>query len=74
VLDLLLRPVVVARPPGLDAPDGPHDWREGAADLDGYVASGLPARTMGRSPAEDPAFFAAGLAAGSVLAAMVPRR
>jgi hypothetical protein len=73
VLDLLLAPVVVAHPAGRPAPrpaDG-HDWRAGAADLEGYRASGLPARTMGRGLDEDEDFFAAGLAAGSVLAAMV---
>ena len=32
-------------------------------DLDGYAASGLPTRTMGRSIGEDPLFFAAPLAA-----------
>jgi hypothetical protein len=43
---------------------GRHDWRPGAADLDGYAAAGLPAR--GLEP--DPAPFAAALAAGAVLA------
>jgi hypothetical protein len=38
-------------------------------DLDGYAAAGLPARALGRTLAEDPAFLAAALAAGSVLAA-----
>ena len=47
---------------------GRHEWRPGEADLDGVRASGLPARTMGRSLEEDPDFFAAALAAGSVLA------
>ena len=37
------------------------------ADLDGYAASGLPSRTMGRSLTEDPLFFAAPLAAGAAL-------
>jgi hypothetical protein len=52
-----------------------HDiWvREPA--LDGYVKaaseSGLPTRTMGRDLAEDRLFFAAALAAGDALAAMV---
>ena len=35
------------------------------------INSWLPARTMGRSLAEDPEFFAAALAAGSVLAAII---
>ncbi len=43
-----------------------HEWVEHAADLDGYLASGLPSRSMGR---EDPLFFAAALSAGGALAA-----
>jgi Protein of unknown function (DUF3866) len=54
VLDLVLKPVEVA---------GPAD-----EDLDGYVASGLPATTMGRSAGEDPTFFMAALAGGRLLA------
>jgi hypothetical protein len=53
VLDLLLRPVEVAYP--------------GDEDLDGYLASGLPATTMGRTAEEDPTFFLAALAGGRVL-------
>ena len=67
VLDLLLAPVVVALPEGEDPADERHDWRAFAADLDGYAASGLPTRSMGR---EDPLFFSAALAAGSALAQM----
>jgi hypothetical protein len=69
VLELLLRPALVALPPG-EAPElpGDHEPRAGAADLEGYVASGLPARTMGRGPHEDELFFRASLAGGSVLA------
>jgi hypothetical protein len=37
-------------------------------DLPAYAASGLPAQTMGRSIAQDPLFFGAALAGGSVLA------
>ena len=76
VLDLALTPVIVAAPPagvdtsGLRAGDR-HDWRTGAADLDGYAASGLPARTMGRTLDEDPIFFAAALAAGTVLGELI---
>ncbi|HXV04834.1 MAG TPA: hypothetical protein VFP23_02890, partial [Solirubrobacterales bacterium] len=44
-----------------------HKLREAPADLAGYVASGLPARTMGRSIEEDPLFYAAPLAAGAAL-------
>jgi len=54
VLDLVLKPVAVATP--------------GDEDLSGYLASGLPATTMGRSAEEDPTFFMAALAGGRVLA------
>jgi hypothetical protein len=47
-----------------------HDWRSAAVDLPGYAASRLPAETMGRGLGEDPLFFAAALAGGSVLAAV----
>jgi hypothetical protein len=50
---------------------GRHDLAVEGIDLDGYAASGLPARTMGRSIDEDPLFFAAPLAAGRALAAAV---
>ena len=49
-----------------------HSVREHAADLAGYAASGLPARTMGRSIDEDRLFFAAALAAGDALAQLMP--
>jgi hypothetical protein len=67
VLDLLLASVVVAIPEGEMPADERHDWRAFAADLAGYLASGLPTRSMGR---EDPLFFAAALAAGTALAQM----
>jgi hypothetical protein len=72
VLELLLAPVTLALPAG-QAPALPTGPRAVAADadLDGYRASGLPARTMGRSLDEDPLFFAAALAAGGVLATMI---
>lgn len=54
VIDLLLRPVEVAQPAN--------------EDLDGYLASGLPSTTMGRTAEEDPTFFLAALAGGRVLA------
>ncbi|HYH58208.1 MAG TPA: DUF3866 family protein [Thermoleophilaceae bacterium] len=57
VLDLLLKPVVLAKP--------------GDEDLPGYLASGLPATTMGRTADEDPVFFMAALAGGRVLAASI---
>jgi hypothetical protein len=65
LLELALVPFTVAhageRP---RAGFGRHEWRQGEADLDAYAASGLP----GRGIEEDPQFFAAALAAGSVLA------
>jgi hypothetical protein len=45
-----------------------HDWRRASVDLPAFAASGLPAETMGRGPAEDPLFFGAALAAGTALA------
>jgi len=71
VLDLLLRPVVVALPEGTahDLP-GKHRLEHASADLEGYRASGLPATTMGRDLDQDRAFFAAALAAGVALAGM----
>ena len=73
VLELMLRPAVVALPPGAEGEPlpGDHAVRTGAADLAGYVASGLPARTMGRGPDEDELFFRASLAGGSVLAEVI---
>jgi hypothetical protein len=79
VLELLLAPVTVAMPAGEEVEGAGHDqgaarggvtarrhdWIERAADLDGYLATRLPARSMGR---EDPLFFAAALAAGTALA------
>jgi hypothetical protein len=69
VLELLLRPVIVAMPTG-DGHELPETAarREAEADVDGYVASGLPARTMGRGVDEDELFFRAALAGGAVLA------
>lgn len=67
VLQLLLAPVVVAIPDTERPGDERHDWRPFPTDLDGYAASGLPTRSMGR---EDPLFFAAALAAGAALAQM----
>jgi hypothetical protein len=45
-----------------------HDWRRAAVDLPAFAASGLPAETMGRGLTEDPLFFGAALAGGTVLA------
>jgi hypothetical protein len=75
VLELLLAPVDVAVPEGedgigaaLEAAPGKHRLRSAPADLDGYAATGLPVRTMGRALEQDPLFFAAPLAAGRLLA------
>jgi hypothetical protein len=74
VLDLLLSPVTVALPAEAD-PELPdeyrHDVRRVGVDLDGYRASGLPSRTMGRGIDDDPDFFAAALAAGVALAELL---
>jgi uncharacterized protein DUF3866 len=71
VLDLLLSPVTVAVPAGVEVDIGERHARvEAQADLDGYRSSGLPTRTMGRAIDEDRLFFAAALAAGTVLAGM----
>lgn len=73
VLELLLAPVVVALPsdvaPPCDLP--PHVCRRAEVDLCGYDDSGLPSVTMGRGLNEDPLFFAAALAGGTVLAGML---
>jgi hypothetical protein len=76
VMELLLGGVEVPVPTGEQMPitalttaaGTRHRLREAPADLRGYKASGLPARTMGRSIAEDPLFFAAALASGGALA------
>jgi hypothetical protein len=75
VLRMLLAPVEIAAPSGDpvaatalgEAAGSRHRLREAPADLAGYAASGLPARTMGRTLEEDPLFFAAALAAGAAL-------
>jgi Protein of unknown function (DUF3866) len=77
VLELLLDGVGVPVPAGdpdtatklTNAAGDRHPLTEAQPDLAGYAASGLPARTMGRTIEEDPLFFAAPLAAGEVLAA-----
>jgi Protein of unknown function (DUF3866) len=75
VIGMLLAQVDVVVPAGeteaierlAGACRGRHRLREASADLAGYVATGLPARTMGRDLEEDPLFFAAPLAAGAAL-------
>jgi hypothetical protein len=70
VLALLLARVTVAFPSGDGASiPGDHVVRELPVDLAGYMASGLPARSMGR---EDPLFFAAAVACGTALADTLP--
>lgn len=77
VLKMLLGPVEIAVPAGnpvvtatlAQAAGWRHRLREAPADLEGYAASGLPARTMGRDLDDDPLFFAAPLAAGRALLA-----
>ncbi len=51
---------------------GRHNITTEPVDLDGYLETGLPARTMGRDLRQDPEFFAGPLAAGSRLAALIP--
>jgi hypothetical protein len=75
VLELLLGGVEVPVPadnPGVaaqlaGAANDRHKLHEAHPDLAGYRASGLSARTMGRSFDEDQLFFAAALAAGAHL-------
>lgn len=75
VMELLLGGVVVPLPEGnpkvaaqmANVAGDRHRLQEAPVDLDGYTASGLPARTMGRGIEEDPLFFAAALAAGGAL-------
>lgn len=73
VLELLLGEVTV----GL-GPDAPriaqldrHNVVGCTPDLDGYAASGLPSRTMGRALTDDRLFFEQALAGGHALAAAV---
>jgi hypothetical protein len=61
------RGLEVARPGGW-ARITRHDWRRAEVDLPAFAASGLPSRALGRAVIEDPLFFAAALAGGSVLA------
>jgi Protein of unknown function (DUF3866) len=75
VMRMLLGAVEVAVPSGnpvvtaqlAEAAGWRHRLREAPADLAGYGASGLPARSMGRELDADPLFFAAPLAAGAAL-------
>ncbi len=82
VLELLLGPVLVAVPAGdgegaaalrAALSDGPHEAVEVEVGklFEGYLASGLPAGTMGRGADEDREFFLAGLAGGAALSTRV---
>lgn len=85
VLELLLSPVTLPVPQGIglfaevdgigaaleQARAAGHEVVEAAVDVEGYRASGLPTRTMGRMLDEDRLFFSAALAAGGVLGALL---
>jgi hypothetical protein len=72
-LDAVRSEVDVAVPPGLDAEPGRHRWH----DIDPGDPAALLARfdlrvtTMGRGPDDDPLFFAAAAAAGTLAARWV---
>lgn len=76
---MLLGPVDVPLPAGsgeiaavVEAEgNGRHEIPLEEVDLDGYIASGLPSRTMGREARDDPDFFSGPLAAGSRLAELI---
>lgn len=79
VLQLLLAPVEVAIPEGepeiAEALEAfPHRVQQVPTDLDGYATAALPTTTMGRSLQDDPLFFAAALAAGTLLADRIAGR
>jgi hypothetical protein len=70
VLELLLAPVTIALPESashLLVADR-HEVKPIRVDLDGYAASGLPSSTMGRQLQDEPLFFEAPLAAGTLVA------
>jgi hypothetical protein len=78
VLHLVLAPVTVAIPDGADdassqiqaASANRHRLETVPVDLAGYAASGLPTSTMGRQLPDDPTFFEAPLAAGTLLTSL----
>jgi len=82
VLELLLGGVGVAVPEGnaeisarlTEAAGDRHELHEARPEIEGYAATGLPARTMGRDLGEDRLFFSAPLAAGQALAGAALRR
>jgi len=72
ILNLLLAPVDIAIPenqPEIAAAleGSQHHVHQVPADLQEYAAADLPKTTMGRSLGDDPLFFAAPLAAGTLL-------
>jgi len=75
VLEMLLGGVTIPLPtthPEIaskltEAAGAHHELTEASPDLGGYMASGLPTRTMGRTIEQDKLFFAAPLAAGAAL-------
>lgn len=71
VLELCLGSVVVAWPAGLGAPQWLEPRRE--VDASGWreACVGLPLAHMGRGPEDDPSFFAAAFAAGSLARQLV---
>lgn len=73
VLRLLLEPVTVGLGPEAPRPNelDHHKVIDTVPDIDGYAASGLPARTMGRELADDRLFFEQALAGGVALARAV---
>lgn len=74
VLELLLAPVEVAWPSGVEGADtlpDKHTMHATDPDLDCYLDSGLPARTMGRDAEQDPLFFRAALAGGLALGEII---
>jgi Protein of unknown function (DUF3866) len=68
VLEMLLAPVIVPFPEGVEHDTGQHEAPHFDVDLQGYAGSGLPTTTMGRSLDEDELFFKAALAGGEALA------
>lgn len=79
VLNLLLGKVSLPLPVGREDLAGlvgslgsqDHEVTFESVDLEGYAASGLPRKSMGRDLEEDPDFFSGPLAAGARLAALI---
>jgi hypothetical protein len=72
-LELVRSRVLVAAPVGVDVPSATHDVRSvPPIDIAGLLGeAGLRVTTMGRGPAEDPLFFTAAAAAGSLAASLL---